>query len=105
MVTRGHSGDKVAMRGQDSPLSPPGDPDLTSSMGLWCADGQGAQVRSWHLCSHCQGVSHSRWLAHLHLGAGGRKLGSWFVWLWQASECWCVAVILSASLLSIFLTY
>lgn len=50
--------------------SPPKCPNLTSLLGLWCVDGQGAQPRFWHVCPHRQGVSHPRWLAHLPLGVG-----------------------------------
>ena len=43
-------------------------------------------------------MSHSRWLAHLHLGGWGHWRQIWFVWLWQASERWRVTVIPGASL-------
>ena len=43
-------------------------------------------------------MSHSRWLAHLHLGGWGHWRQIWFVWLWRASERWRVAVIPGASL-------
>lgn len=62
---------KVAILGLVAPVSE-SLKNVNLPLGLWCAfGGQDAQARSWHACPDCQGMSHPRWLAHLHLGAGG----------------------------------
>lgn len=73
VVGRGRSWGKAAPRGEGSPSSSLPGPESPLPPGLCCAGGQGAQSRCWHGCPHRQGVSHNRWPAHLHLGAGGGR--------------------------------